>query len=366
MKLFQPAPEYITALLKQIHNLATVPISIMEVCGTHTMSIFKHGIRSLLPDALKLMSGPGCPVCVTPQSDIERFILAARQKNVIVASFGDLFRVPGNHSSLLKERSQGCDVRVVYSPMDALTLAAETPDRTVIFLAVGFETTAPAVAATIITAQSQNIHNFCILSAHRCVVPALEKLINSPQTAINGFILPGHVSTIIGEIAYDHIPKKYGVGGVIAGFDAGDILYAIYLLITQIMQQNPSIENAYPRAVHAMGNTRAKTLMNEVFSIADAQWRGIGNIPNSGMILNDQYAAFDANNRFDLLIDNSSEPKGCQCGKILMGLISPSECQLFGTICTPETPVGPCMVSSEGTCAAYYRYDDMGLNPVTV
>ena len=357
MKPFHPFREDIQSIIEKINHQATDPICIMEVCGTHTMSIFKHGIRSLLPESLKLLSGPGCPVCVTPQSDLDRFILAARQKKVIIASFGDLFRVPANHSTLLNERSQGHDVRVVYSPMDALVLAQENPDRTVIFLAVGFETTAPAVAATIIMAQSQNIHNFCILSAHRRVVPALELLIQHPDTKIHGFLLPGHVSTIIGEIAYQHIPVKYGVGGVIAGFEAFDILYAIHRLIAMLQTNKPSIENAYPRAVHKQGNVKAKKLIKQVFSITDARWRGICKIANSGLILREEYARFDASTRFDLEIGEAVDPKGCQCGDILMGLIKPAQCQLFGKTCTPQYPVGPCMVSSEGTCAAYYRYE---------
>jgi hydrogenase expression/formation protein HypD len=357
MKSFAPLKSDIQAIVELIKHQVTHPIHIMEVCGTHTMSIFRHGIRSLLPKAIKLMSGPGCPVCVTPQSDLDRFILAARQKNVIIASFGDLFRVPANHSTLLNERSQGHDIRVVYSPMDALVLAKENPDQIVIFLAVGFETTAPAVAATIIMAQSQHITNFYILSAHRRVVPALERLMQHPETKIDGFLLPGHVSTIIGEIAYQHIPSQFGIGGVIAGFDAGDILYAIHRLISQIQENRPSIENAYPRAVHKQGNKKANAMINQVFSITDARWRGIGIIVNSGLTLNEEYACYDANKRFDLEMGEAIDPKGCQCGDILMGLIKPSQCQLFGTTCTPQCPVGPCMVSSEGTCAAFYRYE---------
>ena len=356
MKSFAPSIKDIQSIVEKIQDQATDPICIMEVCGTHTMSIFKHGIRSLLPDSIKLLSGPGCPVCVTPQSDLDQFILAARQKNVIIASFGDLFRVPANHSTLLNERSQGHDVRVVYSPMDALKLAQDNPNRTVIFLAVGFETTAPAVAATILMAQSQHIDNFCILSSHRRVVPAIELLIQHPETKIDGFLLPGHVSTIIGETAYQHIPSQYGIGGVIAGFEAFDILYAIYRLVLQIQTKVSSIENAYPRAVNKQGNLKALSLLKQVFSITDARWRGIGIIANSGLILRDDFACFDAAKRFDLEIVEDVDPKGCQCGEILMGLINPSQCRLFGKTCTPQYPVGPCMVSSEGTCAAYYRF----------
>jgi len=356
MKPLEPSREDIQLIVEHIKNQVTDPICIMEVCGTHTMSIFKHGIRSLLPKKLKLLSGPGCPVCVTPQSNLDQFILAAQQDNVIVASFGDLFRVPANHSTLLHERSQGRDVRVVYSPMDALILSQENPNHTVIFLAVGFETTAPAVAATILMAQSQNIKNFCILSAHRRVVPALELLIQHPETKIDGFLLPGHVSTIIGEIAYQHIPLQYGIGGVIAGFEYYDILFAIYRLITMIKTKKPSIENAYPRAVHKNGNVKANALMNKVFTIADARWRGIGLMNRSGFVLNEKYKRFDATHRFDLEIKEPVDPKGCQCGDILMGLITPSQCRLFGTSCSPQNPIGPCMVSSEGTCAAFYRY----------
>ncbi|KPA17348.1 hydrogenase expression/formation protein HypD [Candidatus Magnetomorum sp. HK-1] len=349
-------PFEIQTLLKKIHEYCQTPMCIMEVCGTHTMSIFKHGIRSLLPSSLKLLSGPGCPVCVTPQSDMDRFILAARQKNVIIASFGDLFRVPANHSTLMNERSDGHDIRVVYSPMDALDLARNNQNKSIIFLAVGFETTAPAVAATIIMAQAENIQNFFILSAHRRVIPALELLITHPDTQIDGFILPGHVSTIIGESAYGHIPDKFNIGGVIAGFEAGDIVYAIYQLVLQILQKSPCIENAYLRAVNSEGNIKAKELMSKVFKVTDANWRGIGNIPNSGLVLKRAYASFDAVNRFELDVKKSNNPRGCQCGEVLMGLITPNQCQLYEKVCTPAYPVGPCMVSSEGTCAAYYRY----------
>jgi hydrogenase expression/formation protein HypD len=357
MKQFAPSQKDIQSIVEEINNQCAEPMCIMEVCGTHTMSIFKHGIRSLLPKTLKLLSGPGCPVCVTPQSNLDQFILATQQENVIVASFGDLFRVPANHSTLLLERSQGHDVRVVYSPIDALILAQENPDRTVIFLAVGFETTAPTVAATIIMAQEQNIKNFFILSAHRRVVPALESLIQHPETKIDGFLLPGHVSTIIGEAAYQHIPTQYGIGGVIAGFEAYDILYAIYRLITMHKSGKPTIVNAYPRAVHKLGNLKANSLMSQVFTITDSKWRGIGLIPRSGLILNEHFVNFDAANHFDLEIKEPADPKGCQCGDILMGLILPSQCRLFGNRCTPQNPIGPCMVSSEGTCAAYFRYE---------
>jgi len=348
----------IQTLIKKIHEHCNTPMCIMEVCGTHTMSIFKHGIRSLLPSNLELLSGPGCPVCVTPQSDIDRFIQAARQKNVIIASFGDLFRVPANNSTLLKERSEGCDIRVVYSPMDALDLARKNPAMSIIFLAVGFETTAPAIAATIIMAHTEQISNFFILSAHRLVIPALELLIKHPDTHIDGFILPGHVSTIIGEIAYKHIPEKFKTGGVIAGFEAFDIVYAIHQLIMQIIKKSPYIENAYIRAVKPEGNTKAKKLMSNVFDITDASWRGIGIIPNSGLVLNEKYSLFDAANKFELELNESDNPKGCQCGEVLMGLIKPCSCKLYKKVCSPSNPVGPCMVSSEGTCAAYFRYGD--------
>jgi len=347
----------IQSCIKSIHDHCLSPVNIMEVCGTHTMSIFKHGIPSLLPDNLRLLSGPGCPVCVTPQSALDQFIEASRQKDAIVASFGDLFRVPASHSTLLKERSQGRDIRVVYSPMDALDLARKNPLKSIIFLAVGFETTAPAVAATIKMAKTENIRNFFILCAHRRVVPALELLIHHPDTTIDGFILPGHVSTIIGEIAYQHLAVQSGMGCVIAGFEAWDIVYAIQLLLKQIQKKKACIENAYPRAVLYEGNQKARDIMFSVFSITDAIWRGIGMIPNSGLKLNKQYESFDATKHFNLNSIESITPAGCQCGDVLMGLISPNQCQLFDKLCKPDNPIGPCMVSSEGTCAAYFRYN---------
>ena len=346
----------IQRFIKSIHDYCSEPLCIMEVCGTHTMNIFKYGIRSLLPENLKLLSGPGCPVCVTPQSDLDHFIAASRQKNVIVASFGDLFRVPASHSTLMKEKSKGHDIRVVYSPMDALDLARKNPNQSVIFLAVGFETTAPTVAATLLMAKSENIQNFFILCSHRRVIPALEMLVNNSSTQIDGFILPGHVSTIIGEVDYQHISEQLGMGGVIAGFEAWDIVYAIHQLILQIHHKKPCIENAYPRAVLYNGNPKAKELLRTVYTITDSQWRGIGIIPNSGFKLSEAYAFFDATNHFDLDTQESIEPKGCRCGDVLMGLISPIQCQLFNKTCNPCHPVGPCMVSSEGTCSAYYRY----------
>ena len=342
-------------LARRITRASQRPIRLMEVCGTHTVSIFKSGIRSLLPETVSLLSGPGCPVCVTAQQEIDAFITLAREPDTIVATFGDLIRVPGSGSSLQREKADGADVRIVYSTFDALTLARENPDKRVVFLGVGFETTAPTVAAAILAAGQQGLENFFVISAHKIVPPALTALATG-RINIDGFLLPGHVSVIIGLDAYRPFFEANQVPCVVAGFEPADLLQGIAMLVDQIEANAPALENAYARAVTASGNVKAVNIMNAVFQVADADWRGIGTIAASGLAIRDEYAAFDAVNAFGIRLQPVPEPKGCACGEILTGMKIPPQCPLYKTVCNPMAPVGPCMVSSEGTCAAYYRY----------
>jgi hydrogenase expression/formation protein HypD len=349
-------PRIARSLVAQIESLAQKPLRLMEVCGTHTVAIFRHGIRTMLPTSITLLSGPGCPVCVTDQADIDAFVDLARRNDVIVATFGDLMRVPGSGSSLQGQSAEGADVRVVYSPLDAVELARRTPDKQVVFLGVGFETTAPTIAAAIMAARQARLANFSVYSAHKTVPAALCALSAGGQLAIDGFLLPGHVSVIIGVEAYRPFFEQYRVPSVVAGFEPADILHAVLQLVRQIAAGRPALANAYTRVVSAQGNVTAKDLLDQVFVPDDARWRGIGMIAGSGLTLRPEYAAFDAVQRFGLNVVPVPEPIGCACGQILTGLKTPPECALFRTRCTPLNPVGPCMVSSEGTCAAYYRY----------
>ena len=350
-------PEIARRIAERITRRSRKPVRFMEVCGTHTVSIFRSGIRSLLPATISLLSGPGCPVCVTAQTEIDAFIDLARRTDTIVATFGDLIRVPGSGSSLQREMADGADVRIVYSTMDAVTLASEHPDKQVVFLGVGFETTAPTVAAAVIAAHRQQLDNFSVLSAHKTVPPALDALADGAIN-IDGFLLPGHVSVIIGLEAYRPFFNNHRVPCVVAGFEPNDLLQSIAMLIDQVESGQPQLENGYSRAVSTAGNPKAVAIMNEVFDIADADWRGIGPIAASGLAIKDKYAAFDALKVFDLQLKPVPDPKGCACGEILTGVKTPPQCALYKTVCNPMAPVGPCVVSSEGTCAAYYRYHD--------
>ncbi|MHB8706610.1 MAG: hydrogenase formation protein HypD [Coriobacteriia bacterium] len=353
-------PEHARSLVAAIHEAATEPITLMEVCGTHTMAIAKHGIRGLMPDTVKLLSGPGCPVCVTANADIDVAIEMARQPGVILTTFGDMMKVPGSYSSLSREKADGRDVRVVYSPLDSLALAETEPDRHVIFLGVGFETTAPTIAISIREARRRGITNWSALSLHKTVPAALEALVNDPRVQIGGFILPGHVSTIIGSHPYEFIAEKYGVPGVITGFEPVDVLHGVWLLAKQLAEGRAEIEIAYTRAVMPEGNPVAIAALNEVFEPIDADWRGLGVIPGTGLAIRSEFADFDARVRVPVTPPEPREIKGCQCGDVLRGAILPFECKLFARGCKPEHPIGPCMVSSEGSCAAYYRYTDYG------
>jgi hydrogenase expression/formation protein HypD len=352
-------PELSRKIIQQIKKTSQKKIRLMEVCGTHTTSIFRNGIRSLLPEAISLLSGPGCPVCVTAQNEIDAFIELAKLDDVIIATFGDLIRVPGADSSLQNEQAKGRDVRVVYSTFDALDIAKKNPDKKVVFLGVGFETTAPTIAASILAAHGMNLNNYFVISAHKLLPPALFTLAENPETKIDGFILPGHVSVIIGVAAYIPFFDQYNVPCVIAGFEPIDILQAILMLAKQIEVNAPKLENSYKRAVTFEGNSKARSTMNAVFETADATWRGLGEIPLSGLNIKKEYEAFDAQKVFDIKLVESETPKGCACGEILLGLKNPPQCPLYKKKCTPIQPVGPCMVSSEGTCAAYHRYHDV-------
>lgn len=343
-------------LVRRVHDVSRKKIRLMEVCGTHTMSIFRHGIRALLPETISLLSGPGCPVCVTAQHEIDAIIALAEINNVILTTFGDLLKVPGRNSSLLSERAKGRDVRIVYSTTDALEIAKNNPDKNIVFAGIGFETTAPTVAASILSAKMENLQNFSVFSAHKQVPPALFALMNMEKVCIDGFILPGHVSVIIGMKAYRPFFDKYQLPCVAAGFEPSDILSAIAMLTEQIENRNPKLDNAYERSVSEDGNPKAMNIMQKVFQTADAGWRGIGVIADSGLEIREEFAGFDAKKRFDIECPEIEEPKGCACGEILIGVKTPPECALYKKLCTPVHPIGPCMVSSEGTCAAYFRY----------
>lgn len=344
------------SLVKKIRVISQRKIRLMEVCGTHTVSIFRSGIRSLLPQTISLLSGPGCPVCVTDQKEIDAFIALARLDDVILATFGDLMRVPGTGTSLQKEKAEGCDVRVVYSTMDAIELAQKNPRKQVIFLGVGFETTAPTIAAAIQTAKQIQLDNFSVFSAHKIVPPALNALMSMGAVRVDGFILPGHVSVVIGKGAYQPFFDQFQIPCTIAGFEPADILQAIHHLVAQIESDSPRLKNTYGRAVTDQGNVTAQKLLADTFSIRDVVWRGIGVIPLSGLKIKAGLAAYDAERKFDIEVPPSEDSKGCACGAILTGTKKPVECPLYKTRCTPMSPVGPCMVSTEGTCAAYYRY----------
>jgi hydrogenase expression/formation protein HypD len=343
-------------LIEEIRRAADRPLRIMEVCGTHTVSIARYGLRTVLPPAVELVSGPGCPVCVTANRDLDSAIALARVENAVVLTFGDMVRVPGSFSSLARERAAGKDVRVVYSPLDGLRMAGEDPGRPFIFLGVGFETTAPAVAATVLEAEKRNVRNFFIFSAHKTVPRALRALLGAGEIRIDGFLLPGHVSAVIGSRPYEFLSAEFGLPGVISGFEPLDILQAVLLLIRRAKDRRPGIEIQYRRGVLPEGNRHARAVLERVFEPADADWRGLGRIALSGLAPGPGFSGFDAALRFPLSLPEPREVPGCRCGEVLRGLLRPGECPLFSKVCRPENPVGPCMVSSEGSCAAAYEY----------
>ncbi|MGI8806273.1 MAG: hydrogenase formation protein HypD [Acidimicrobiales bacterium] len=329
----------------------------MEVCGGHTHTIYKHGIENVLPETVELVHGPGCPVCVIPMGRVDDAIAVAETPNVIFTSFGDMMRVPGGNGNLLEAKARGADVRMVYSPLDALRIAIANPDKQVVFFAVGFETTAPSTAVTVLKAMQKGVTNFSLFCNHVTIVPPLKAILESPDLRLNGFLGPGHVSTVIGNRPYRFVPQKYGLPLVTAGFEPLDILQAILMLLRQIDEGRCEVENQYTRAVPEHGNPRALEVINQVFELRPHfEWRGLGFISQSALKLREEFAPWDAELRFSVPGVRVADPKACQCGEVLKGVIKPWECKVFGTACTPETPIGTCMVSSEGACAAYYNY----------
>jgi hydrogenase expression/formation protein HypD len=345
-------------LAQKIRALSKKPIRLMEICGTHTMAIFRHGIRSLIPDHIELVSGPGCPVCVTAIEEIDRSVKLARISGVIVTTFGDMMRVPGTESSLQKENGQGADVRMVYSSFDALKIAEHNKEKHVSFLGIGFETTAPTVAAAIKTAHERKLSNFSVLSAHKLLPPAMEALLSGGDLGVDGFICPGHVSTIIGTSAYASVVERYKVPCVVVGFEPIDILQGILMLVEQVEKGQAEAQIQYSRVVSPEGNPGALKIMNEVFEPCDSPWRGLGMIPGSGLGIKEEFSAYDARKQYNLDVPPAREPSGCRCAEVLRGAVKPFECRLFRNGCSPGHPIGACMVSSEGACAAYYRYHE--------
>lgn len=332
-------------------------VKLMEVCGGHTHSIYKYGVDDLLPSNVELVHGPGCPVCVIPMGRVDDAIAMAHEPGVIFTCFGDMMRVPGSDGTLLDAKAAGADVRMVYSPLDALRIAKANPDREVVFFAIGFETTAPSTALTLKRARAERVDNFSCFCNHVTIVPPLRALLESPDLRLDGFVGPGHVATVVGARPLEFIPADYGKPVVVSGFEPVDILQSVLMLLTQLADGRCEVENQYKRIVPYEGNLRALEIMAEVFTLRPHfEWRGLGFISHSGLRLSDAYADLDAELRYRVPGVRVADPKACQCGEVLKGVIKPYECKVFGTACTPERPIGTCMVSSEGACAAYYNY----------
>lgn len=354
--------EYMNGIIDKIEKIAqklNCEIKIMEVCGTHTMAISKYGIRSILPKNINLISGPGCPVCVTPNYYIKTALDLSRRDDVIITTFGDMMRIPFEGNSLLLEKARGQDIRIVYSPFDAVKIAKENKNKKVVFLSVGFETTIPVIALAVLGAFDEKVDNFYLFNSTKTIPNALKLISSSEELQINGFIYPGHVTSIIGTSLYSEILLKYKIPGIVTGFEAYDILVSIYNILSMIDKKDFDVNNEYKRVVSENGNEIAKDKIYNVFEECDSIWRGIGNIPASGLRLKKEYRQFDILENLGISENellNVEEPKGCRCGEILLGRIKPHECKLFNKLCTPETPIGSCMVSSEGTCAAYHKY----------
>ncbi len=330
-------------------------ITFMEVCGTHTMSIARFGIRDVLPGNIRLISGPGCPVCVTSNRYIDYAVALCRREEVILTTYGDMMKVPGSSSSLEREHIEGNDVRVVGSTLEALNIARENSDKNVVFLGVGFETTVPTVAASLIEAKSKNMKNYSVLSTHKTMPEAMRTL-SQGEVKIDIFICPGHVSTVIGTKFYQPLVEEYGIGCVVSGFESLDILQSILMGIKQVVNEDLKVDNQYTRAVKPEGNPKARDIIYEVFESSDAEWRGLGVIPKSGLAIKEEYSPLNTEKQFEVEVEDTVEPKGCICGQILQGKKRPPQCKHFGTSCVPDNPIGPCMVSSEGTCAAFFKY----------
>ncbi len=351
-------PEGIARLSAEIERLAQGRrVKLMEVCGGHTHAIYKHGLQDLLPETVELVHGPGCPVCVIPMGRIDDAIAIASTPGVIFATYGDMMRVPSSSGSLLDAKADGADVRFVYSPLDALKLARDNPSRDVVFFAVGFETTAPSTAATLLRARAEGLRNFSVFCNHVTIIPAIKAILDSPGMQLDGFVGPGHVSTIIGLAPFGFIPATYGKPIVVAGFEPSDVLQAIAMILAQIERGEPRVENQYARVVRAEGNRKALEILSETMELrSHFEWRGLGFITQSALKLKPEFAEFDAEVRYSVPGVRVADPKACQCGEVLKGVIKPWQCRVFGTACTPETPIGSCMVSPEGACAAYYNY----------
>lgn len=345
-------------LIEALGSLPPMEAKLMEVCGSHTMAIARSGLKSLLPEGASLVSGPGCPVCVTPGQIIDAALELSMERDVLTASYGDMLRVPGSRlgDSLSRRRALGARVEIVYSPADAVELAAQNPGKETVFLGVGFETSAPGTAAAILTAKERGIKNFSVLSMLKRVGPALRALAESPEFEMQGLLCPGHVATVTGAESFRFLPEDYGLPAVIGGFEGEEILLALYLLLKQISRGERRLQNAYERAVRPEGNPLAMKMLESCFAPADDEWRGLGTIKGGGLRIRDELSAFDAIKKFGIVFGPAKEPPGCRCGQVIQGKLSPEDCPLFGRRCLPEEPVGPCMVSSEGACAAAYKY----------
>lgn len=360
-------PELAKSLVAEISRLAdalaagkTRPLQVMEVCGGHTHTIFRYGLKDLMPPSLEFVHGPGCPVCVLPMGRVDDCVAIAEHPQVIMTSFGDAMRVPGSKKSLLRAKAEGADVRTVYSPLDALKLAQRHPDREVVFFGLGFETTMPSTAMTVLQAEAQGVRNFSLFCNHITIIPTVKAILDSPDLQIDGFLGPGHVSMVIGSRPYDFIAKQYHRPLVVAGFEPLDILQALWMVLKQMSEGRCEVENQYKRIAPEDGNPAALDAITRVFELREFfEWRGLGSIDHSGVRMRRAYARFDAEQRFSVPNLKIADPKSCQCGEVLKGVIKPSQCKVFGTLCTPETPMGALMVSSEGACAAYHQYSRM-------
>jgi hydrogenase expression/formation protein HypD len=360
-------PEKARSLLKEITGLSAKlqsgkgrPLQIMEVCGGHTHAIFRYGIETMLPDEIELVHGPGCPVCVLPMGRVDDCVTLAEIPGVIFTTFGDAMRVPGSKKSLLQAKSEGADVRMVYSPLDSLRIARDNPDKEVVFFALGFETTMPSTAMTVLRAEAEGITNFSLFCNHITIIPTVKAILDSPELQLDGFLGPGHVSMVIGNAPYEFIAKQYGKPIVVAGFEPLDVLHALWMVLKQLDEGRSEVENQYARVVPSDGNAVALDAIGRVFELREFfEWRGLGSIDHSGVRMRKPYELYDAEKKFAIRSVKIADPKSCQCGEVLKGVIKPWECKVFGTACTPETPLGALMVSSEGACAAYYQFGDV-------
>ena len=350
----------IRALVDKIEICKTRPLAIMEVCGGHTHAIFRYGIETMLPEQIELIHGPGCPVCVLPMGRVDTCVAIAENPKCIFTTFGDAMRVPGSKKSLLQAKADGADVRMVYSPLDALQIARDNPTREVVFFALGFETTMPSTALTVLRAEAEGIKNFSLFCNHITIIPTVKAILDSPDLRLDGFLGPGHVSMVIGNSSYNFIAEHYKRPLVVAGFEPLDVLHSIWMVLKQIAEGRSEVENQYSRVVPEHGNAVALDAIGKVFQLREFfEWRGLGSIDHSGVRIRDEYAHFDAEVKFSLPAIMIADPKSCQCGEVLKGVIKPWDCKVFGKACTPETPLGALMVSSEGACAAYYQYGDI-------